>query len=101
MAKRVIWSLRAREERKEILEYWAKRNGNKIYSRKLAKQFRDKVEYMSRYNYIGTATDIENVRASVCGNYILFYEVDEEYIKILAIWDGRRNPDDLNLITPG
>jgi toxin YoeB len=97
MAKRVIWSLRAKEDRRKILEYWEERNGDKIYSRKLAKEFREKVKYIAEYNYIGTATDIENVRAAVCGNYILFYEIDEKFIKILAVWDGRRNPDDLNL----
>lgn len=97
MAKRVIWSLKAKEERRKILEYWEERNGDKIYSRKLAKEFREKVKYIVEYNYIGTAADIENVRAAVCGNYILFYEIDEKFIKILAVWDGRRNPDDLNL----
>ena len=97
MAKRVIWSLRAKEDRKSILEYWIERNGNKIYSRKLAKQFREKIKYIAQYNYIGTATDIENVRAAVCGNYILFYEIDEKFVKILAVWDGRRNPEYLNL----
>jgi toxin YoeB len=97
MAKRVIWSLRAEEERRNILEYWAKRNGNKGYSRKLSKRFREKVKYIAKFNYIGTATDIENVRAAVCGNHILFYEIDDEFIKILTVWDGRRNPEDLNL----
>ncbi len=97
MAKRVTWSLRAKDERREILEYWAERTGDKTYSRKLAKTFREKIKFIVRHNYAGTATDIDNVRAAVCGNYILFYEVDKECIKILSVWDGRRNPEDLNL----
>ena len=97
MAKRVIWSLRAKEERREILEYWVERTGDKTYSRKLARAFREKIKFITRNNYAGTATDIENVRVTVCGNYLLFYEVDNEFIKILSVWDGRRNPDDLNL----
>lgn len=97
MAKRVTWSLRAKDERREILEYWAERTGDKTYSRKLAKNFREKIKFIIRHNYAGTATDIDNVRAAVCGNYILFYEVDKESIEILSVWDGRRNPGDLNL----
>ena len=97
MAKPVIWSLKAKEERREILEYWVNRTGNKKYSKKLAKAFREKVKFITRHNYAGTATDIDNIRATVCGNYILFYEVDNDFIKILSVWDGRRNPEDLNL----
>lgn len=97
MAKRVIWSNKAKEERRKILEYWAERNGNKNYSKKLAKQFREKVKYIAEFNYIGTATDAENVRVTVCGNYLLFYEIDEKFLKILTVWDGRRNREDLTL----
>lgn len=97
MAKRIIWSNKAKEERRKILEYWEMRNGNKNYSKKLAKQFREKVRYIAEFNHIGTATDIENVRVTVCGNYLLFYEIDQEFIKILAVWDARRDPDDLTL----
>lgn len=97
MAKRIIWSRRAKEERKEILEYWAKKTGDKVYSKKLSETFSKKVKYISRYNYLGTKTEIENVRAAVCGNYIIFYEIEDKTIQILSVWDGRRNPDDLNL----
>jgi len=97
MAKRVTWSRKAKEDRRKILEYWEERNGDKIYSRKLAKQFREKVKYIVQYNYIGTETDIEDVRMTVCGNYLLFYEIDEKYVKILTVWDSRRDPEELTL----
>jgi toxin YoeB len=97
MAKRVIWSKRAKEDRKEILEYWVKRTGDKVYSRKLSKRFREKIKYIAEHNYIGIATDVENVRAAVCGDYMLFHEIDKKFIKILAVWDCRRNPEDLKL----
>ncbi len=97
MAKRVIWSRTARDDRRKILEYWEKRNGDKIYSKKLAAQFRKKVKYIVQYNYLGTETDMENVRVTVCGNYLLFYEIDEKCVKILAVWDNRRDPEDLTL----
>ena len=40
MAAKVVWSVRARRERFEILEYWANRNKSKTYSRKLYQLFR-------------------------------------------------------------
>lgn len=97
MAKRVIWSQKARNDRRKILEYWEKRNGDKIYSKKLAAQFRKKVKYIVQYSHFGIETDMEDVRVTVCGNYLLFYEIDEKCVKILAVWDNRRDPEDLTL----
>jgi plasmid stabilization system protein ParE len=97
MAKRVIWSLKARNDRKAILEYWYKRNGNKNYSKKLAAEFGETVNYITAHNYIGVATDEENVRLAVCGNYLIFYELKEKAVEILTIWDSRKDPQNLSL----
>jgi plasmid stabilization system protein ParE len=97
MAKRVIWSLRARNDRKAILEYWHTRNGNKNYSKKLAAEFGETVSYIAEHNYIGVATDEENVRIAVCGHYLIFYELKKEVVEILTVWDSRRNPQNLTL----
>ena len=35
MAKQVIWSLRAQNDKKEILDYWKQRNKSNTYSKKL------------------------------------------------------------------
>ncbi|MEW6417415.1 MAG: type II toxin-antitoxin system RelE/ParE family toxin [Nitrospirota bacterium] len=97
MAKRVIWSLRAQNDRKAILEYWHKRNGNKNYSKKLAMEFRETVSYIAEHNYLGVATDEENVRIAVCGHYLIFYELKKEAVEILTVWDSRRNFRNLTL----
>jgi addiction module RelE/StbE family toxin len=97
MAKRVIWSKRACNERKEILEYWFKRNGNKNYSKKLAQLFREKIKLISDYNYSGITTDFQDVRMTVCSDYLLFYEVKKEVIEILTVWDSRQDPDKINI----
>ncbi|MCP4156827.1 MAG: hypothetical protein GY757_54445 [bacterium] len=39
MAKRIIWSKLAQRERREILEYWAERNGDKVFSKQKGIQF--------------------------------------------------------------
>jgi plasmid stabilization system protein ParE len=95
MAKRVIWSEIAKNQRREILEYWAQRNANKTYSKKLSNEFRTTINYIKEYNYLGRATGIDTIRVTVCGYYLIFYCIDEEVIEILTIWDNRRNPSEL------
>jgi toxin YoeB len=97
MAKRIIWSLKARDERQAILEYWHLRNGNKTYSRKIAEEFRETIQYIVEHNYIGVATDEKNVRVAVSGHYLIFYQIKEDVIEILTIWDSRRDPRNLKL----
>jgi plasmid stabilization system protein ParE len=97
MVKRIIWSDRARKDKRDILEYWFKRNGNKNYSRKLAFEFRETFNYIAKQNYLGRATDEKNIRVTVCRYYQIFYEITQENIEILSVWDSRRNPDNLKL----
>ncbi|WP_114777523.1 type II toxin-antitoxin system RelE/ParE family toxin [Botryobacter ruber] len=97
MAKRIVWSLQAKEDRREILEYWFKRTGNKKYSQKLAHQFRETVKYIATYNYLGRATDMEDVRVAVSGHYLIFYRLLEKVVEVISVFDSRRNPDTLTL----
>ena len=95
MAKRIVWSLQAKDDRREIMTYWFKRIGNKKYSQKLAYQFRETIKYIATHNYIGRATDIESVRVAVSGNYLIFYRLSEELVEVVTVFDSRRNSDDL------
>ncbi len=50
MAKRkIVWSHRARIRLFEILEYFAVRNGNKIYSEKLYRQFNQELNLLLKH----------------------------------------------------
>ena len=42
-------------------------------------------------------TDVDGVQGLILGNYVLFYEVDDDTIIIHHIWDSRQNPDDLKI----
>lgn len=97
MAKRIVWTLQAKDDRREILNYWLKRTGNKKNSQKLAYQFREAVAYIATHNYIGRATDIENVRVTVSGNYLIFYKLSEELVEVITVFDSRRNPEDIKI----
>ncbi|MBE4949872.1 type II toxin-antitoxin system RelE/ParE family toxin [Chryseobacterium culicis] len=91
MAKRkVIWTVKANKERKEILEYWILRNNSKIFSIKLNKLILYNVGLLADHPTIGRKTDVEKVRVKIVRDYLIFYEFSSSELIILSIWDGRR-----------
>jgi plasmid stabilization system protein ParE len=95
MAKRIAWTLRAKQRRREILDYWFQRTGNKKYSRKLAGQIRETAFYISENQYLGRSTSIPDVRIAISGNYLIVYKVYHDFIEIFTIFDSRQNPNKL------
>lgn len=91
MAKRkVIWTVKANKERKEILEYWMLRNKSKTFSIKLNKLILYNVRLLADHSAIGRKTDIDNVRVKIVRDYLIFYEFSNSELIILSVWDGRR-----------
>jgi toxin YoeB len=97
MAKRIIWTSRAQNDRREILEFWAKNNKSTTFSRKLNSLFIEATQLIKVHPKIGQPTDIENVRVKIIRNYLMFYELSNDKIYILTIWDSRRNPKSFEL----
>ena len=95
MVKRIIWTNTAKKTRTEILQYWIKHNRSSVYSKKLSKLLRQKVELLQSEHYFGKPTDFKDVRVTLVNNFSLFYKVKEDTIIIVGLWDNRRNPDDL------
>ena len=95
MAKQVIWSLRAQEDRKKILEYWRKRNGSATYSRKLNFLFKEAISILKKFPHIGRLTDHPNVRFKIVRDYRVIYEETATTIYILTIWDSRQDSNEL------
>ncbi len=95
MAKKIIWSLNAQRDRKNILLYWNKRNKSNRYSIKLNKLFTDAIKIVSKYPGIGKLTDKENIRIKIVKDYLIIYEDIETEIHILTIWDSRRDSENL------
>lgn len=95
MAKRVVWTLTARNQRREILEYWFKRNGSKRYSRRISATIRRRIKYLAEFNYMGKPTDFNDHRVTAAGHFSIFYKVLEDSIIITGIWDNRQDPDQL------
>lgn len=93
MAKKIIWTFRAQQDRKEVLHYWKKRNQSNTYSKKLNQLFKQALSLVSAHPKIGCFTDVENVRVKLVKDYLNFYEEAADAIFILSIWDSRRNPE--------
>jgi len=69
MAKKVIWSDRAKFELKEILEYWYYRNKSETYSLKLSELFHDAITKIANFPEIGKYTDNKESRIIIVRNY--------------------------------
>lgn len=98
MAKRtVIWTEKAFLERKEILEYWIRRNQSKSFSIKLNTLILKELNLISLNPSTGKKTNYENIRLRIIWDYLLLYEISKTEIIILIIWDSRRNPENLTI----
>ncbi|MEP6556570.1 MAG: type II toxin-antitoxin system RelE/ParE family toxin [Ferruginibacter sp.] len=98
MARQIIWSLRAQKDKGEIFKYWSQRNKSNRYSKKLNQLFKEAVQLLREYPYIGRSTDDDSVRIKIVKEYLLIYEFTETSINILSIWDGRQDPSKLDNI---
>lgn len=88
MAKQIIWSRRAQTDRKEILKYWINSNKSNSYSKKLNGLFKEAIKLIADYPEIGTPTDNKNARIKIVRDYLIIFEMNNEQIFILTIWDS-------------
>ena len=98
MVRKIIWSLNAKKHRLEILQYWIDRNKSTIFSKKLNTLFIEAIKLIALNPSIGHLTETENIRVKIIRDYLVVYEIKEEEIHILCIFDGRRNPEMLKKI---
>ena len=98
MAKQVIWSFRAQNDKKEILDYWRQRNKSNTYSKKLNELFKESIKIILDFSQIGKVTDDTKARIKIVRDYLIIYEETETQILILTIWDSRQDPEKLEKI---
>ncbi|MDX8568603.1 type II toxin-antitoxin system RelE/ParE family toxin [Elizabethkingia sp. HX XZB] len=96
-ARKIIWTQKANLERRDIFEYWIDRNKSKKFSIKLNKLIVGTIKQIAENPGIGRKTNLENVRVKIIRDYLLFYEFDENYLKVLTLWDGRRDENSLQV----
>jgi len=97
MAKKISWTPRALLDRLEILEYWSNRNKSKAYSKKLYELFASHAKLVAKNPELGKATEFASVRVIIVTDYLIYYNIGDNDIEILTIWDMRRDPKKFKL----
>lgn len=98
MVKRVIvWTEVAKLELRYILEFYSFRNKSKSYSQILHKKTQTELKHLILQPEIGKKTDLINARGLIIENHIINYELNENHIIILSVWDTKQNPNRLKL----
>jgi toxin YoeB len=87
VTRKIVWTQKANQERKEILAYWIERNQSKAYSIKLNKLIKESLRLAAQYPNTGKKTTLKkNVRVKIVRDYLLFYEINETTLVVLTIW---------------
>jgi len=95
MAKiKIEWSIEAKHDLLDILQFYIDRNGNSLYSKKLYTKINKSIKLLIKNPLLGTRTDDPDIRALITGDYQIIYEVFEKIVLVVMIWDNRRNPED-------
>ena len=95
MAKRkIVWSKEAKNDLIKILNFYNERNGFPKYSIKLNNRINKSLQLVSKYPNIGTESDYQSVRVIITGDYQIIYEIFDQLILVIMLWDCRRNPED-------
>jgi plasmid stabilization system protein ParE len=93
MARQIIWTKKAHQERKEILHFWKEQNQSSIYSRKLNELIKDSLQLICKFPFIGKPTNKENIRVKILKDYLIIYQVTAIEIIVLSVWDNRQSPE--------
>lgn len=95
--RRIIWTSKSKNQLIDFLEYFNFRNKSKLYSQKLYRKINSELTILILQPNIGKKTNKINVRGLLIENYTIFYEINENQIIILLVWDNRQNPKKLKL----
>ena len=98
--RRIVWSKEAQGDFLATLCFYAERNGSKTYSKKLAGEVQEAIEKLREHPFLGRPTNNDTVRILIKGKYQIYYELNQEDIVILVVWDMRRNPNELKKYVP-
>jgi addiction module RelE/StbE family toxin len=97
MAKKIIWTQTAIEDRFRIYRFWLYKTKSKTYSEKLEKLFKDSANLISKFPDLGPLTDFNGIRSKSVKHYQLFYQITSDTIHIIRVWDTWQNPEKLEL----
>ena len=85
MARRLIWSVEARNSRKDIFDYWNNRNKSKVYSNKLNLLFNENLKTVIKLPEFGFATKNEDVKYIIISHFEIIYKVTYKNLDFLKV----------------
>ena len=95
--RKLIWTLTALQNKKDIFKFWNKRNKSTVYSNKLNLLFNEAMKFSTIFPEIGTQTEINDIRIIFVRSYKLIYKITTDEIQVLTIWDMHRDPNELRI----
>ena len=90
---KIEWSIDAKLDLIDILKYYIERNKSTSYSIKLNSKINKSLKLLSKNPFLGIPTDYDSVRALITGEYQIIYEIFDQLILVIMIWDCRRDPN--------
>lgn len=96
MDLKVFWTDTARFQLEDIFDYY-KNKASLHVAKKIINQIIDKAIYLEKHPNTGQIEELlkerkNNYRYLVEGNYKIIYWIEDNYIKIAAVFDCRQNP---------
>lgn len=92
--RRIEWSIEVRNDLFRILKFYRDRNKSNAYSLKLNNKISKTLLTLSENPNIGLKTRFKSVKTFTIGDYQIIYEIYDQFILVILIWDCRRNPND-------
>jgi len=82
--KKIVWSIRASLELKQILEFYNKRNGSTAYSLRIINEVDYSLKILSKNELVGRLTSNKYTRVIPMKVYLFFYEVNGNTVEIVS-----------------
>jgi len=93
MAFNIVWTDKAKLDRKLIFSFWNWHNQSTAFSRKLNKSFNKQIESLPQNPTLGKLTNHRGIRYLIVRSFFIFYSISENHIILLRIWDSRQDPE--------
>lgn len=91
MAESVIYTDRAYADIDRIVEFNDLRNKSNTYSQKFLANLKIRLLKLSKQPYSGLVTDDKDILLLVWDNYYVFYQPNDTFIEIIAIYHQKEN----------
>lgn len=95
--KQIRWTSRALYDKFDILEYWINRNKSTTFSEKLDQLFDKALNQLTYFPEQSKKTGYKNIRIKIVRSYLIYYLIEDHFITVIRIWDGKRDPKKFKL----